>query len=226
MADEERSLPAVGISCLKRQFDELRSAYALALGGLTNGARIVSSGQIPPWINAGNSVTRNSWVHGARNMVIERTVPVLLGLAASVAAAAGGYGWWIGEALNGLLLSMLPGALLVVAAVVVSLRPGGRSLRLARAGWIVFSILGYLVAYLFCNRAVEGAFKDGETVLVYIMLILSFPAGLLSPIAIAKWTDAMDPNLRLAFEWLCFFAAGCLQWFVLLRRLSMARPAG
>ena len=94
-------------------------------------------------------------------------------------------------------------------------------------------------AWVLCSAAVffstlvvyDGtpATRDAELILVYGMMLLSFPAGQLFAIIVAASAYVAESMgykpilpgryLGICFEWIAFFAIGYVQWFVFLPRL-------
>lgn len=130
------------------------------------------------------------------------------------------YGWSIGDISGGILLSFLPVSLLTVIAVVLSLIIEKPISKFSRWVWLAVSLAALFAAILFANRSIPDAIKGADTILVYIMLILSFPSALLVPLvlmAIAPLLWGSGSGLvGLSGMWFLFVIAGYLQWFVLL----------
>ncbi len=74
--------------------------------------------------------------------------------------------------------------------------------------------LALLVIVLWLHNSYSS---DAEVLLVYGMLVLSFPLGLLLPAAmsglVAMGVSSPDPSIALFFtEWLIFLILGWIQW--------------
>lgn len=138
------------------------------------------------------------------------------------------YGWHIGDLPGGLLLSFLPASLLVVIAVVVTTIVDSPESGYSRWIWVAIGVAALLASIIFANQPITDAPKGADTILAYVMLILSFPVALLVPFVLMVITPLWNSSgtvIRLSGMWITFFVAGYLQWFVLLPWLCRKRKA-
>ena len=170
---------------------------------------------------------------GVRKSRGEKLLVLLWILMPTVVLFALCYGWSIGDLQGGLLMSFLPVSLLTVIATLIALIAESAVSKFSRWVWVAVSVAVLLAAMIFANRPMPDAIKGADTILAYVMLILSFPVALLVPLiltAIAPlWEEGTGGLVGLSGMWFAFFVAGYLQWFVLLPWLSRkwkARRAG
>lgn len=103
--------------------------------------------------------------------------------------------------------------------------------KLLKALWIGAAIFVLLATLYFYN---DEDLSDIWVFLTWLMLILSFPAGVLISIAHFVIGEVFATTVKTSFislsvEWVAYFLLGYIQWFVLLPRLWhrwKARRAG
>jgi hypothetical protein len=150
----------------------------------------------------------------------EKLLVVLWLLIPVVVAGVSVYGWNIGDMRGGILLGFLPVSLITVVSVVIASVIENSVSKFTRWVWLAVSLAALLAAMLFASQPMPDASKGADMLLAYIMVILSFPAGLLAPFVLMAvssflWKDGS--NLAgLTGMWLCFLVAGYVQWFVLV----------
>jgi hypothetical protein len=105
-----------------------------------------------------------------------------------------------------------------------------RAILAVKVVWLLlaFGILAFTL-YVYDGTP---ATRDVELILLYGMLVLSFPVSLIAALAVGAagyLAEALGSRfsiptgyLTLAFEWLILLGLGYLQWFVLLPRLWRA----
>lgn len=157
---------------------------------------------------------------GAQKTWGEKVLVLLWLLIPAVGIGASFYGWSIGDAPGGILLGFLPVSFLTVVSVIVALVVKSSMSRFSRPVWLVVSLAALFAAMIFASRPDPDAIKGADTILAYVMLILSFPFALIVPfilMVIAPFLSGGGGNLiGLCGMWVFFVIAGYLQWFVLL----------
>jgi hypothetical protein len=129
------------------------------------------------------------------------------------------YGWSIDDRQGALLLSFLPVSLLTVIATLIALMAETAVSKFSGPVWVAVSVAALFSAMVFANGPMPDAPKGADTILAYVMLILSIPVALLVPLlltVIAPLWDGAGGLVGLCGMWAAFFIAGYLQWFVLL----------
>lgn len=129
------------------------------------------------------------------------------------------YGWAIGDVWGGVLMSFLPASLFASIAAFVAAIVDAPLARFSKKVWVAVAVLSLLAAIMFASRPSSDAIRGADTILAYVLLILSFPVALLVPFILmgtaSLWPDG-ESILGLVGMWLAFFVAGYVQWFVLL----------
>jgi uncharacterized membrane protein YedE/YeeE len=94
--------------------------------------------------------------------------------------------------------------------------------RIFKAAWL-FLTIGALA--FTCFKMDNGESRDLDIVLIWLMLLLCFPASLVGiylSAGLAFSAQSIMPNMPLCLEvaliWAVYFVLGYLQWFVLLPR--------
>jgi hypothetical protein len=136
-------------------------------------------------------------------------VPVLM-LGMSV------FGWSKGELMGWVGFGLLPASIVTIGAVALSVAKSSSAFGLARATWLMMSLLTLLVSVVAASQPHVDSVAGAETLLAYSMLILSFPCGFVVPFFLMGITTAW-PGWGgvggLVGTGLCFATVGYLQWF-------------
>lgn len=141
---------------------------------------------------------------------------IILGLLVSSALAivVGFVVGLTGDELRGQIsFGLLVGCLLVASAVGLAMRTAASVFWIVRCSWLLMAMLVLLVAFGF------GA-DGGDTVLIYGMAALAFPASVpIAPLVGFMLGEVTQQMAGLLILWLLMFATGYVQWFVVCPRL-------
>ena len=90
------------------------------------------------------------------------------------------------------------------------------------AGWILICVF-LLVRTLYLRHAPSKVWWDAEEVELLLMAALSGPTSFLpiwlysmTPLGFQWWPYPGNDAKTIIVVWVCFFTAGCLQWFLLV----------
>ena len=132
----------------------------------------------------------------------------------------------VGALTGGTLRANFAFALLVMSVLLdlAVMSSYGSSLKMqqfARKTWLVVAVVCLAFAQYLLTLNYTDANKAADTVLIPSMLILTFPAGILSLGMIILYSIVLLPHrgvnsLDVALIWLVFFVVGYLQWFKLI----------
>lgn len=136
------------------------------------------------------------------------------------------------ELLGNIAFAFLISAAFADAAVIASYWLGDRRFAMSRVVWLLIATVSLAFTLVIASQEVQSAPKDASTVLTFIVLVLSFPAGLLAALivsAMPAWLGQAN-MVSLVFIWLLFVLLGYLQWFRLIpallrNRREKQRPA-
>ncbi len=162
------------------------------------------------------SAMQNNWsrLFGIGSLFsLGATIVVAVGF--SIAGELSGEPWRANFAFALLIMSPL-----TALAVVMSYGASPKVMQVARAAWFVVAVVGLVFAQYILSLAASDAQTAAGSVLVLIMLILTFPAGYIAIGFIMLYSFVMPGRamgqLDVVIFWSVFAVVGYLQWFKLL----------
>ena len=140
-------------------------------------------------------------------------------------------GWATHEVVGFTVFGLLPAAVLIDLAVGISAFASDECRRATRRVW--FATMLFVVAgmiYVTVATKDAAAIKDAETVFAFVMILLTFPSGLIGgPVALIalEWCLARSgiSNGRVLLDfifWLIMTGLGYFQWFLVVPAFTKA----
>lgn len=86
--------------------------------------------------------------------------------------------------------------------------------------WVFLSLTIYIFAVYFLEYKHTN---DSEIFLIYAMLVVCFPLGLLAPLLLSLLPNTSSAGISLTWltlEWFVFIFFGWIQWFIFVPRIS------
>lgn len=122
------------------------------------------------------------------------------------------------ELMGNIAFSLLLAAVLIDASNVLSCIVETEGIRIAKAAWIGLCVVALFFVLGVADPSRPDTAKDAETILAYLMLILSFPIGFLSVlllIGLGFLFNLEEAGFYISnlIAWLVFVVFGYLQWF-------------
>jgi hypothetical protein len=132
------------------------------------------------------------------------------------------------DVVGSMAFSFIPTAIIFNISILLAhfIRNGAENF--ARAGWITLSFLVMVFVLSLSSTPQPESPNDLSVVLIYSMLTLSFPLGLVVSLlmgGVAYWAHLANwqfhqsiqgPWISITIVWLAFFIVGYIQWFKLI----------
>lgn len=164
-----------------------------------------------------NVVTKSAWPRVSRALSL-----LALGAAAIVSVALPVAASFMGEtARANFAFALIAISVLVPLAVLSSHGASLRIQQIARIAWLIVAVACLVFAQYVLSLDYPDAPKAADTILLFAMLALTFPAGYVAVGLAFVYSSLLLPDrgvnpMDLAILWSAFFAIGYLQWFKLV----------
>lgn len=164
-----------------------------------------------------NVVAKSAWPRVSRALSL-----LALGAAAIVSVALPVAAPFMGEtARANFAFALIVISILVPLAVLLSHGTSLRIQQIARIAWLTVAVVCLVFAQYVLSLDYPGAHKAADTILLFAMLALTFPAGCVAVGLAFVYSSLLLPDrgvnpMDLVILWSAFFVVGYFQWFKLL----------